>query len=93
MKANKYMELSKTAEGRKKAHEIMLSDVRARMDRMIATLPDGERGKCTRMFDDSFVKISSLGNGNLFAFFADDDISDANFASYCDDLLNARLLY
>ena len=85
--------MSETAEGRKEAHEIMINDVHSRMDSLIATLPESEKARCSQLFDAAFVKICRLGNGNLFAFFADDEISNMNFVRYCDDLINARLLF
>lgn len=91
MKKSIYNEMSQTAEGRKEVHDIMLSEVRAKLDAMVANAPEANREKVSKLFNTAFAKISELGNGNLFTLFADDEVSARNFVLYVQDVLNGKI--
>jgi acetyl/propionyl-CoA carboxylase alpha subunit len=93
MKEATYKEMSKTAEGRKQAHEIMLQDIRTRMDAIIAKAPTSseKREKAAAIMDAAFAKMQTMGNGNLFAFLADDSLSDRNFIYNVDATLKGKI--
>lgn len=91
MTPNTYKELNKAAEGRKNAHDIMLLDVRARMDRLIKEAPQANQEQVSNLMVAAFGKIQALGNGLLFNFFADDTLSDKNFVLYISDILKGKM--
>lgn len=90
MNAKTYKELSNTAEGRQNAHTIMLEDVNKRIEKFINAAPENNRERAAQLMKVAFDKISKLGNGNLFNFFADDQISDNNFMHYLNDILTGK---
>lgn len=90
MKSSLYKELSKTPEGRKNAHDIMLEDVKNRIDKLVNGAPESTRQKASKVMEAAFEKISKLGNGQLFSYFADDENSDNNFIRYVSDLLKGK---
>lgn len=90
MNAKTYKELSNTAEGRQNAHTIMLEDVNKRIEKFINAAPESNRERAAQLMDVAFDKISKLSNGNLFNFFADDQISDNNFMTYLNDILTGK---
>lgn len=83
--------MSKTAEGRKEVHTIMLSEVKERMEKMVTTLPVQFQAKAKEMFAKAYEKISVMGNSNIFYFFAEDGINDGNFLNYCDDAIKGKI--
>lgn len=91
MKKSIYNEMSKTAEGRKEVHNIMLEEVKAKLDTMLAEAPQANKEKVSKLFGSAFEKISALGNGNLFTFFADDEVSTKNFILYIQDVLKGKI--
>lgn len=91
MTPNTYKELNKTAEGRKNAHDIMLLDVRARMDRLIKEAPQANQEQVSNLMVAAFGKIQALGNGLLFNYFADGTLSDKNFVLYISDILKGKM--
>lgn len=91
MKATVYNEMSKTAEGRKELHTIMMSDVKSKMDTLVESAPASNREAVTKMMDAAYDKIAALDNGQLFNFFADDAVSTNNFIRYISDILKGNL--
>lgn len=91
MKATVYSEMSKTAEGRKELHTIMMSDVKSKMDTLVESAPTSNREAVTKMMDAAYDKIAALDNGQLFNFFADDAVSTNNFIRYISDILKGNL--
>lgn len=82
-----YKQMSQTAEGRKELHTTMLADVKKRMSELVASLPEANRAKCQQLFDMAYAKIETMGNGDLFTFFADEQVSMQNFLRYCQDAI------
>lgn len=91
MKATVYNEMSKTAEGRKELHTIMLEDVKVKMNALVESAPAANREAVTKMMDAAYDKIAALDNGQLFNFFADDAVSTNNFIRYISDILKGNL--
>lgn len=91
MKKATYTEFSKTTEGRKEVHAIMLSEVKDRMEKMVSNLPVQFQAKAKEMFAKAYEKISVMGNSNIFGFFAEDEINDGNFLTYCDDAIKGKI--
>ncbi len=87
MKSSTYREMSKTAEGRKNVHDIMVSEVKTKLDALVANAPAANREKVTALFDKAFGTISTLGNRDLFTYFADEEVSTRNFVLYVQDVL------
>lgn len=90
MNANTYKELSNTAEGRQNAHNIMLDDVNKRIEKFVNAAPESNRERAAQLMKVAFENISKLGNGQLFNFFANDQISDNNFMAYLNDILTGK---
>lgn len=91
MKALVYKQLSQSAEGRKEAHTIMLNEVKSKIDALVESAPASNREALSKMMDSAMEKIAALGNGDLFTFFANDDISARNFICYINDILKGNL--
>lgn len=91
MNTSTYRELSKTGQGRKQSHEMMLEDVKKRIDKFVNEAPESTREKASQLMRTAFEKISKLGNGMLFDFFADDRVSDRDFLLYVNDILKGEL--
>lgn len=85
--------MSETAEGREQAHEIMLKDIRTRMDAIISKAPTSseKREKAAAIMDAAFAKMQTMGNGNLLTFLADDSLSDRNFIYNVDATLKGKI--
>ena len=79
MTKREYRAMSETAEGRKEVHGIMLNEIRAKMDKLVASAPDANKAACQALTDKVFANIQNLGNGDLFDYFADDRIGTQNF--------------
>ena len=91
MNTSTYRALSKTGQGRKQSHEMMLEDVKKRIDKFVNEAPESTREKASQLMQTAFEKISKLGNGMLFDCFADDQVSDRNFLLYVNDILKGEL--
>ena len=91
MSEKTYREFSKTPEGRKQVHDIMLHVVRNRMNNLLESAPKANRKKINEVFTTAYGKISKLGNSQLFNFFADGAVSERDFISYIDDIRKGRL--
>ena len=91
MKTLVYKQLSQSAEGSKEAHTIMLNEVKSKIDALVESAPANNREKLSKMMDSAMEKIAALGNGDLFTFFANDDISTRNFICYINDILKGDL--
>ncbi len=87
-----YREMGKTPSGRKEAHDMMLEDVKTRMDRLLSRATTAaNKEKVSKIFNLGFEKISALGNGNLFDFFANDELSDISFCGYVQDVIKGNI--
>ena len=91
MKAKVYKEMSQTAKGRKEVHDIMLEEVKQKINALVESAPAANREALSKMMGTAIEKIAALGNGDLFQFFADESISTRNFLSYINDILNDNL--
>lgn len=91
MKYSVYQEMSQLASGRKELHQMMLSEVKSKIDTLVESAPEKNKKIVSKMMDTAYDKIAALGNGMLFDFFADDDISTDNFIRYLDDILKGDL--
>ena len=91
MKASVYNEMSKTAEGRKEVRNIMVSEIKERMNKIISLFPEKNRKAASEMMERGFNKINEIGNGSIFQFFAEDGISDNNFIRYIDSALSGKI--
>lgn len=86
-----YKQMSQTAEGRKELHTIMLNDVKQRMSELVASAPAANQAQCQQIMDMAFAKIETMGNGDIFNFFADEQVSVQNFILYCQDAIKGNL--
>ncbi len=86
-----YKEMSKTAEGRKELHELMLAEVRAKIDELIANAPAANQIKAKALMDAAYNKIAQMGNGNIFSFFVQDGISTRNFVLFIQDVIKGKI--
>lgn len=91
MKASVYNEMSKTAEGRKEVRNIMVSEIKERMDKIISLFPKKNRKAASEMMERGLNKINEIGNGSMFQFFAEEGISDSNFIRYIDSVLSGKI--
>lgn len=91
MKYSVYQEMSQLASGRKELHQMMLIEVKSKIDTLVESAPEKNKKIVSKMMDTAYDKIAALGNGMLFNFFADDDISTDNFIRYLDDILKGDL--
>lgn len=82
MTRNEYRKMSETAEGRKELHGIMLNEVRAKMDKLVESAPEANRAACKALTDKAFENISTLGNSDIFDFFANEQLSTRDFLYY-----------
>lgn len=80
MKREYYRNQSLTAEGRYNLHDELLAEINNRMENLIANAPEANREKVRAIFSMAMAKMEKIGNGNLFRFFADDTVSDKDFA-------------
>lgn len=71
--------MSETAEGRKQVHGIMLSEIRAKMDKLVQSAPEANKEACQALTDKVFANIQNIGNADLFDYFADDRMDIQNF--------------
>ena len=74
--------MSATAQGRKELHEILLQEIREKMDNLVKSAPIENQSACQKITDKVFDKIKNMGNSILFDFFADDELSQSNFLHY-----------
>lgn len=65
-----YEKMGQTSQGRKEAHDIMVGIVKEKLNAVIASAPEANKGKLKQMLDKAYVEISSLGNRALFRDFA-----------------------
>lgn len=65
-----YEKMGQTSQGRKEAHDIMVGIVKEKLNAVIASAPEVNKGKLKQMLDKAYVEISSLGNRALFRDFA-----------------------
>lgn len=91
MKKVTYKEMSKTAEGRKEVHDIMLAEVKAKMDKLISNAPAANQAKAKTVMDTAYAKIEQMGNGAIFDYFVDDDVDVRNFIRYIQDVINGKM--
>ena len=82
MKRSEYKRMSATAQGRKELHEILLSEIREKMDNLVNSAPIENQSSCKKITDKVFDNIKNHGNSVLFDFFADDELSQSNFLHY-----------
>lgn len=79
MTTMEYREMSKTDEGRKQVHGVMLNEIRAKMDKLVESAPAANKAACQELTDKVFTNIQNLGNADLFDYFADERMSIQNF--------------
>lgn len=91
MKKAIYKEMSQTAKGRYELHTLLLQDIKERMDQLKANAPSQNKGKIETIFNDCFDKIQTWGNGDLFLYLADEDVSTRNFLLYLMDINSNKL--
>lgn len=91
MKQSTYTEISKTAQERKEAHEIMVNEVLNRFQKFIDSAPAKNQGILKKMFETFSGKIANMGNGNLFTFLADETLSDVAFIGYAQDTIKGKI--
>lgn len=91
MSEETYRKYSKTPEGRKQVHDIMLHVVRSRMNQLLETAPKANREKISEVFTTAYGQIKKIGNSQLFNFFANEAVSERDFISYIDDIRKGRL--
>ena len=68
MNTSTYRELSKTEQGRKQAHEMMLEDVKKRIDKFVNEAPESTREKASQLMQAAFEKISKLATACCLIF-------------------------
>lgn len=83
--------MSKTAEGRKEVHDIMLAEVKAKINKLVSDAPAANQTKAKALTDAAYAKIEQMGNGAIFSFFADDDLDIRNFIRYMQDVIAGRI--
>lgn len=91
MKKVTYKEMSKTAEGRKEVHEIMLEEVKAKINKLVSNAPAANQAKAKALMETAYSKIKQMGNGTIFDYFADDDVDVRNFVRYINDVINGKM--
>lgn len=77
-----YKEMSKTAEGRKELHAIMLNEVKEKMNELVNKAPKANQKACEDFMKNAFAKIQTMGNADIFDYYANDQVSDYNFMNY-----------
>lgn len=65
-----YEKMGQTSQGRKEAHDIMVGIVKEKLNAVVASAPEANKGRVKQMLDKAYVEISSLGNRALFRDFA-----------------------
>lgn len=91
MKKVTYKEMSKTAEGRKEVHGILLAEVKAKMDKLVSNAPAANQAKAKAVMDTAYAKIEQMGNGVIFDYFADEDVDVRNFLRYIQDVNHGKM--
>lgn len=91
MKRETYRQMSETAKGRHEVHEMMLAEIKTKIDNLVAGAPAANREKAAATMDKAFAKLETMGNGELFNFFADDELSMRAFVGYLQDALLGKI--
>lgn len=68
MNTSTYRELSKTEQGRKQAHEMMLEDVKKRIDKFVNEAPESTREKASQLMQAAFEKYPNLATACCLIF-------------------------
>lgn len=84
MNKETYLELGKTKEGRVKAHDIMLDEIREKMNDLVFVAAPTKQPLVKSLFDSAFKKVSKFGNAILFDYFADDTLKQSEFVKNAD---------
>lgn len=80
MNRQEYEDKSKTPGGRKAIHDEMIDIIQMRMDALLQNAPEANRSKIEYLFKMAMNSIKEYGNSMLFDFYADEKISDKEFA-------------
>ena len=83
--------MSKTAEGRKEVHDIMLAEVKAKMNKLVSGAPVANQTKAKALVDAAYAKIEQMGNGVIFGYFADDDLDIRDFIRYMQHVIEGKI--
>lgn len=83
--------MSKTVQGRRELHNILLSISKERMDKLLSNAPAANQGKVKMIFDKVYSEIKDLGISDLFAFFGGAHLSDKAFIGYVQDMYRGKL--
>lgn len=84
MNKETYLELGKTKKGRAKAHDLMLNEIREKMDDLVFVAAPTKQPLVKSLFDNAYEKVSKFGNAILFDYFADDKLKPSEFVKNTD---------
>ncbi len=79
MTKDTYLELGKTAEGRAKAHDLMVDEIREKMDDLALSVAPTKQAKVKALFDKAFEVVKGFGNSLLFEYFASSLLKPSEF--------------
>lgn len=86
-----YKTKSSTAEGRKALHTELLDIIKDKMQKLTDGAPAANRDKVAVMFATAMDKMQTIGNGNLFKFFAADFVTARDFIRAIVDVNNNKI--
>ena len=78
MTQQEYKERSKTAEGRKQLHGVLIEEAAKRLRGLVDVAPEQAKTKLSGMMEQIICKLPEYGNSNLFNF--------------CDDRMTTKQL-
>ena len=92
MEKKKYLvylnDKSSTAERRKNLHTELLSEIKQRMNKLVESAPEANKEKMNTMFDVALSMIGCYGHSTLFYNFASEQVSDKDFVTRIQQVLN-----
>lgn len=86
MTKDTYLELGKTAEGRAKAHDLMVKEIRLKMDDLTLSTASTKQAKVKALFDRAFEVVKGYGNTILFEYFASSMLNPSEFVKNVDSV-------
>lgn len=84
MNKSTYLELGKTSEGRAKAHDLMLDEIREKMDDLVKSVAPAKQQNAKALFDKAYETIKNFGNTILFEYFANGMLRSSEFVKNVD---------